>query len=76
MIPSNDCLTAINTFHIVANKEVNNKRRTGTEDTNPKLKWQLLSISQEKKQIPKAIMSSSLILPTGWMNALERDQGF
>lgn len=49
MIPSNDCFTAINTFPIVAKREVNKEWRTGTEDTNPKLKWQLRSISQEKQ---------------------------
>lgn len=71
MIPSNDCLTTINTFPIVAKKEVNKEWRTGTEDTDPKLKWQLLSISQDKKQTSKAILSSSLTLLTGWMNILE-----
>lgn len=76
MIPSNDCFTAINIFPIVAKREVNKEWRTGTEDTNPKLKWQLLSISQGKKQTSKAIMSSSLTFLTGWMNTLEKDQGF
>lgn len=73
MILSNDCLTTINTFLIVAKKEVNKEWRTGTEDTDPKLKWQLLSISQDKKQTSKAILSSSLTLLTGWISL--RDLG-
>lgn len=74
MIPSNDCLTAINTFPIVAKREVNKEWRTGTEDTNPKFKWQLRSLPHGKTNIQGNYVLRSPRL-TGWMNTLERDQG-
>lgn len=60
MIPSNDCLTAINKFPIFAKEEANQERRTEAQ-------FQKASGSSSpslRKNI-KAMMSSSVILQTG-----------
>lgn len=75
VIPFDGCVTAINTFPTVAEREVKREWRTGTDGIHPKRKWQVLPVSSSERTI-----KANHVLISRPSNRLdgypsERDQG-
>lgn len=74
--PSDDYVTTINIFPIVAKREVKKEWKTGRDGFHPKLKQQVLCLSASKRTIKANHVLTSRPSNTLDVYSSERDQGF